>query len=471
MRKIFSYFLSIFIISAFTAESQIVKLKSFEGYISTKDSIKLFYRVTGEGKDTILVVHGGPYNFRYLSPDLSPLAAHHTIIYYDQRGSGFSSFVADTAKLNIRKHLDDIETIRKYFNIEKLKLLGHSSGGLISAHYVANYPDKVQSLMVINPAPLDTTWNSPVRRDSITKLLLQQNRVKYRNAPTDFRKSCWDYYALVARDYFPTPVHTRRMWGDVCYSLQENMMNPNRGYEQKTMSRINIIPILAKVKIPVLVLSGDSDFFPYPSFEQWKSSFPNSDIVRFKGAGHFPHVDDPNIFFAAVEMFLQGKFPDTSIYNLKGAGVILPDDDKASPYRQARAAVIRIESELVGLANKADWTGVASLYSIDGTIYAPGAPPIVGQQGIASFWHTVAVRGMHSLELQLMDIEFSNELLNARGKYVMRDKDDKYLDIGKFTATYKKVQNKWVLQTDIFNSSLETWSPIQEPDYLILDKK
>ena len=169
-------------------------------------------------------------------------------------------------------------------------------------------------------------------------------------------------------------------------------------------------------------------------------------------------------------MFLQGKFPDTSIYTSEGAGVILPDDDKGSPYKQARAAVIRIESELVRLANKADWTGVASLYSSDGTVYAPGAPPIVGQQGIASFWHTVSIRGMQSVELQLMDIEFSSELLNARGKYVMRDKQNKYLDIGKFTATYKKVKNKWVLQSDIFNSSLETWSPIQEPDYLRFDK-
>lgn len=169
-------------------------------------------------------------------------------------------------------------------------------------------------------------------------------------------------------------------------------------------------------------------------------------------------------------MFLQGKFPDNSVYTSKGAGVVLPGDDKASPYVQARAAVIRVENELVRLVNKGDFLGASAIYSNDATLYAPGASPIVGQEAIASFWHTASIRGMHSVELQLMDIELSGSQLNARGKYVMRDKQGKYLDIGKFIALYRKEKDKWTLYTDIFNSSLETRSPIEEPDYLILDK-
>ena len=70
-----------------------------------------------------------------------------------------------------------------------------------------------------------------------------------------------------------------------------------------------------------------------------------------------------------------------------------------------------------------------------------------------------------------MDIELSGELLFGRGKSVIRDDQNEIIDIGKFIAMYKKINNQWVLYTDIFNSSLETRSPIAVPDYLILKQE
>lgn len=77
--------LNIFCVSSY---SQTVKLKYSEGYIPTNDSVKLFYRILGEGKDTIVVIHGGGFGSSYLVPDLTPLAAHHTLLFFDQPGTG-----------------------------------------------------------------------------------------------------------------------------------------------------------------------------------------------------------------------------------------------------------------------------------------------------------------------------------------------------------------------------------------------
>jgi hypothetical protein len=75
---------------------------------------------------------------------------------------------------------------------------------------------------------------------------------------------------------------------------------------------------------------------------------------------------------------------------------------------------------------------------------------------------------MHSLQLQLVDIEISGDLLIANGKYMMRNAQKEILDLGKFLAIYRTEQSEWRLQTDMFNSSLETRSPIEVPDYLTL---
>ena len=52
----------------------------------------------------------------------------------------------------------------------------------------------------------------------------------------------------------------------------------------------------------------------------------------------------------------------------------------------------------------------------------------------------------------------------------MNNKQNEIIDIGKFIAIYKKEKNTWRLQTDMFNTSMETRSPIEVPDYLTLPK-
>lgn len=61
------------------------------GYVLGAGGVRLFYRMEGQGPDTIVVLHGGPgFSLEGLRPDLRPLARHHTLLYFDQRGSGRS---------------------------------------------------------------------------------------------------------------------------------------------------------------------------------------------------------------------------------------------------------------------------------------------------------------------------------------------------------------------------------------------
>lgn len=462
--------LSIIFVFSFTVNAQTVKLKSSEGYIPTKDSVRLFYRLLGEGKDTIVVFHGGGFGASYLVPDLMPLAAHHTLLFFDQPGTGFSSVVRDTARLNINQFVQDVESVRKYFRIQKMNVLAHSNGGIVFGYYAIVYPDKIKSIILINPSAASQKWQGINRLDSISQLLLNQNRKIYNSAPSDSIKACWDYYAVWARGKFPTPLHTRRMWGDVCNCDQKNQMNPIRFYSLQSMGKWDITSQLSKVNARTLIVGGDKDETPVAVWEEWKKSLPNSQLLIINGAGHLPYVDNPGVFFAATEQFLQNKWPDHSTLQTKGVGIVFPSDEKGSAYLKARAAVIKVENELVRLINIAAWDRVAAIYASDATILAPGSPPVTGQKAIASFWHSVSIRGMHSVELQLIDLEQSGDKLIARGKYVMNNKQDEIIDIGKFLAIYKKEKNNWRLQTDMFNTSMETRSPIEVPDYLTLLK-
>ena len=104
------------------------------GYVDAGGGIQLFYRMMGSGQDTLVVIHGGPgFSMDYFLEDLSPLAANHVLLFYDQRGAGGSTLVSDSASLNAQRFVDDLEAIRKHFRISRLKLLGHSWGTAVAA--------------------------------------------------------------------------------------------------------------------------------------------------------------------------------------------------------------------------------------------------------------------------------------------------------------------------------------------------
>lgn len=458
----------------FIGSAQVIELKSSEGFVQTDDSVKLHYQLLGEGKDTIVVVHGGgTFGSAYLVPDLTPLAAHHTLLFFDQAGAGYSTVLKDTARYSMNSTIKDIEVIRKHFKLKKLNLLGHSIGGLICGYYATTYPNQVNSMLLMAPLPASAAMtNGWVNKsDSVTTLLLEQNGKLYDHNPPDSTKACWDYYSLWMRGFAASYVEGRNIWGNICNCNQANLKSPFSYYKMKSIGNWDITAQLANVKARVLLLVGDNDAIPFASFEHWNKSLPNSTLLNFKGAGHLPNTDYPAAFYAAVETFLQGKMPNESVMDTNGAGVVLPDDKKGSPYQRARAAVIEVENELVRLSNNAEWDGMSKMYTNDGVIYPPGAPPIIGRNAIATFWRTMSNRGMHSLRLHLVDLEISGNLLIANGKYAMRNQQNEILDIGKFIAIYRKEKNEWRLQTDMFNSNMETRSPLEIPDYLQVRKE
>lgn len=79
-----------------------------EGYLAGSGGVQIFYRVVGNGPDTIVAIHGGPGgDMNNIAPDLGRLGTWHIVIYYDQRGGGRSELPADTTLLEARYFVED----------------------------------------------------------------------------------------------------------------------------------------------------------------------------------------------------------------------------------------------------------------------------------------------------------------------------------------------------------------------------
>src|SRR5688500_3523500 len=74
-----------------------------EGYITTPDKVRIFYKIDGKGSESLVAVHGGPGNsLESIRPDFEPLARNRRVIYYDQRGQGRSELLSDGKKLGYK---------------------------------------------------------------------------------------------------------------------------------------------------------------------------------------------------------------------------------------------------------------------------------------------------------------------------------------------------------------------------------
>jgi proline iminopeptidase len=130
----------IFLFTLFSCSQKNSTLTDSNGFVKIEDT-KLYYNLIGSG-DTLVVLHGGPgLSHKYLKPQLdSLLSDKFTLLYYDQRGSGWSDGVKDTTKLNMEYYINDLDGIRNHFNLSKLNLVGHSFGGLLAMYYGIAFP-------------------------------------------------------------------------------------------------------------------------------------------------------------------------------------------------------------------------------------------------------------------------------------------------------------------------------------------
>ena len=190
-----------------------------DGYVDAGGGVRLFYRMVGTGGDTVVVLHGGPgFTMDYFADDLSPLAQRHTLIFYDQRGSGRSSLVSDSASLDAQRFGDDLEVVRRHFGITRVTLLGHSWGAAVAALFAIRYPERVQRLLLVGPIParragvVETFRALDAGRDSVTRRRMGEWQAVRRDNPGD-AAACRAYYVLWFTPFFADSAVMHRSQG------------------------------------------------------------------------------------------------------------------------------------------------------------------------------------------------------------------------------------------------------------------
>lgn len=290
-----------------------------EGYLTSSDGVRLFYRRIGRGKNIVICVHGGPgLNMASGCLDTDPLAKTRTILMYDQRGGGRSELVSDPTKLAFSDHVRDLEALRQNFSINHFTLIGFSWGAQLAALYAIEHPERVERLLLVAPAPPVKTpfWQQRLAKINAklgSETAARVAEIRQRIPLSDDKETialCREL-RVVYRAYLANPANESRV-RDRCNASPASIRN-GIAVSRVTLDSLgdwDFRPRLAQLRMPVLVIEGAETEVPLEATREWARVMPNARLLLLPNAGHELWAEQPDAFLKASAQFLNGKYPN-----------------------------------------------------------------------------------------------------------------------------------------------------------------
>lgn len=284
-----------------------------KGHVLTKDGVRLFYQKTGSDPRIVLIPNG-----MYYSNEFKRFAASRTLVFYDVRNRGLSDAVQDPEKLagGIRQDVEDLETVRQHFKADKVELIGHSYIGLMIGLYASIYPDRVNRMVQIGPAPPDAKKQYPAALayvDSVvTDVMGKLAELQSAPRPDNPEESCKQFWSVLGPINVYNPQHASKIdWGRCDLPNERRFMNY---WSEHLFPSIQSIQLarenLSKMDAPVLIVHGDKDrSAPYGGAKDWAAMWPNGRLLTVRNTAHAPWIEAPETVYDALDVFLQGGWP------------------------------------------------------------------------------------------------------------------------------------------------------------------
>lgn len=285
-----------------------------EGFITTGDGIRLFFRQVGSGSTPVVIPNGF-----HLFEDFQRFAAGRKLIFYDVRNRGWSDTITDETKLErgIQNDVEDLDAIRRHFGIERLNLIGHSYVGLMVALYVMKHPATVDRALLIGPMQPDASRQYPAHLtatdNTLADVFSKLARMQKERMSADPVEACRAIWAVLCRIYVTDAADADKIKWDRCELANErNFMKYWTAKILPSIQKLHFSPDqFANVAAPVLIIHGTRDrSSPYGGGRDWASMFPDARLVTVENAAHAPWIEAPDLVFGAIDRFFAGGWPE-----------------------------------------------------------------------------------------------------------------------------------------------------------------
>ena len=275
-------------------------MTSFASY----DGTTLVYTEVGQGPP-LVCVPGGPGRAVAYLEDLAGLSSTRTLILLDPRAAGHSEVPSDPSTLRFDVLAKDLEALREHLGLEQLDLLAHSAGAIVAQAWASQHPSRVASLVLVTPS--DRLQGG--RREDVAQIRArfcdQPWYVEAAQAQADLETAPPSQQASLERETRPFFYGRwdERTQRHAATADQQSSKRAQLGFAAgiDEVDLAALVRGLRSVSAPVLVVGGERDGLTgVASVHRVADCFPDASTIVLPRAGHFPWVDEPEAFAAAL---------------------------------------------------------------------------------------------------------------------------------------------------------------------------
>ncbi len=268
------------------------------------DGIEIHFKEMGAGETTFLLLHGfgaSVFSWREVMDDF---AAYGRVIAFDRPGYGLSQRLLPgdwsgenpyTAESQARQ----IVRLMDVMGVEKAILVGNSAGGTMSVFTYLSHPDRVEALILLDPA-IYSGGGAP----AFVRPLLGTPQMRH-VGPLISRTLVSDPSGLLDLAWHdPSRVTPDILAG---YAKAYQVENWDKALWEFTLAsrELGLDARLGEIRLPTLVVTGDDDrIVPTEESIRLASEIPAADLVVLPACGHVPQEECPQGVMEAVAQFL-----------------------------------------------------------------------------------------------------------------------------------------------------------------------
>ncbi len=264
--------------------------------------MKLFFRKLGKGQPFIILhgLYGSSDNWVSIARELS---ANFEVWLIDLRNHGHSPHSKDH---NYGLMAEDLYAFIAEHQLIKPILLGHSMGGKTAMYFADKYPELLSHLIIIDIAPKSYLFSIDIQSDTLNHkqimegmLAIDFSRLKKRE---DLNKELAKFIPNEQIRQFLMKNIKRNHdmsfgWILNIEDLYENINNILDGFKPTGNKSIQDFPVL-------FVKGAESEYITSDDLDEIKSFFPNAKLEIIPHAGHWLHVQQPELLIKKLKEFL-----------------------------------------------------------------------------------------------------------------------------------------------------------------------
>jgi proline iminopeptidase len=273
-------------------------LPTGEGHFITRDSLSLWYKISGHGPALLVPTPGWGASSDMYMRSLIPLESDFALIYLDTRGAGRSEAPPDESGYAFKFFVDDLEALRLHLQLSDWLIFAHSDASLQGMAYATKYRRACRGLFIV-----DGTMNT------------DDKEYKIDHAARMRKISHEPWYAAAKKALDSTPKSDeefkKSFLGDGLPMYFANYRAAVRArpyfsastYHVKTVKYDEHAPTfgrreLSLIRVPAAIFEGDSDVITTPLEAcRLHRGIKKSILLTITNAGHFPWLEQPDSFF------------------------------------------------------------------------------------------------------------------------------------------------------------------------------